>query len=56
MKVWKHTKKSRTLVYPRFVTFLMDIVYTVFYAKVYKHSYNNTFQDFAENTICVLSE
>ena len=52
MKVWKHTKKSRTLVYPRFVTFLMDIVY----AKVYKHSYNNTFQDFAENTICVLSE
>jgi hypothetical protein len=38
------------------LAFSFNIVYTAFYAKENKHSYKKTFQDFAENTVGVLSE
>lgn len=31
-QVWAHMKKPRMLLHQRFVTFLMNIIYTAFYA------------------------
>lgn len=56
IQVWTRNKKPRMLLKQRFVTSPLNIVYTAFYSKVYKHSYNKTFQDFAENAAGVLSE
>lgn len=44
------------LLIQRSCLFARTIVYTAFYAKVYKFSYNKIFQDFAENVKEVLSE
>jgi len=38
------------------VAFCMNILYTALYAKVYKHSYNKTFQEFTENCTDMLYE
>ena len=56
MKVWEDKKTQEMLWKQHFLGFLSDIVYTVFYAKVYKHSYKKAFQDFADNVMGVVSE
>ena len=57
MQVWEDTKAQEILKKQHFLGFFLNIVYTAFYAKVYKHSYNKTFQDFAENVMgCYLNK
>ena len=56
MKVWTRTETPQTLLNQRLWGFSCNVVYTVFYAKVYEPSYNKSFKDFLKNVASALYE
>jgi len=44
MKVWTRTENPQTLLNQRLWVFVCNLVYTAFYAMVYKHSNNKTLE------------